>query len=185
MKNDIRSKICEYCSGPMNYFPQDYEMKRKKCNICGNIIRVKGNYPMNTDYYISVVEFLMGRDEKYPPTDEMIKNYNTLIPLVNQLLEIFFIDNKDAPRRNVTSGYRPAEINATIPGAAKKSNHMKCAAVDLGDSDKLLGEWCVKNIDKLKQIGLYMESLSTTHKLKGKEWVHLQIVKTINNPFLP
>ena len=180
MKNTIRSKICEYCSGPMNYFPNDSEMLRKKCNVCGNIIRIKGNYPMKSEYYISVVEYLMGRGEKYPVTPEMISNYNTLIPKVNQLLEMFFIDNPEAPRRDVNSGYRPAEINAGIPGSAKKSNHMICAAVDLKDNDRLLGNWCLKNLDKLNQIGLYMEDLEHT-----PTWVHWQIVKSKRNPFIP
>ena len=135
---------------------------------------------MKTTYYISVVEYLMGRDVKYPPTSEMVMNYNELIPKVNHLLEMFFIDNPEAPRRDVNSGYRPAEINAGIPNAAKKSNHMICAAIDLKDDDGLLGAWCLKEIAKLNQIGLYMESLDYT-----KGWVHLQTPKTHNNPFIP
>lgn len=141
---------------------------------------------MKTEYYISVVEFLMGRDEKYPPTPEMVMNYNELIPKINQLLECFYTDNPEATRRPCNSGYRPAEINANVPGSAKKSNHMICAAIDLGDDDQLLGNWCMNNFDKVKGLGLFMESLDTTHA-KPSKWVHLQCkaVKSGSNPFHP
>lgn len=139
---------------------------------------------MKIENYISVVEFLMGRDEKYPPTPEMVMNYNELVPKINQLLECFYIDNPEASRRPCNSGYRPSQINATVPGAAKKSSHMVCAAIDLGDNDELFGKWCMNNFEKVKELGLYMESLDTTHA-KPSKWVHLQIKKTNSNPFHP
>lgn len=137
---------------------------------------------MKIEYYISVVEFLMGRDKDFPPTPEMVTNYGELIPKVNQILELFFIDNPDAPRRNVNSGYRTPQTNANTPGAAKKSNHLICAAIDLSDSDGLLDNWCLKNIDKLNELGLYLEDPSRT-----PTWTHLQCKppRSGSNPFLP
>lgn len=141
---------------------------------------------MNQDLYISTTEFLMGRDKDYPLTDELIGNMNTIVPRVNTLLESFYNDNPDVPRRDVSSGYRPEAINTTVAGAAKKSKHMICAAIDLKDHDKLLGQWCLKNLKILADVGLWMESLTTTHYGPGL-WTHLQCIppKSGNRVFLP
>ena len=125
---------------------------------------------MDTKNYISATEFLMGRDVAAPPTPEMIGNYNTLIPRVNEMLELFFKANPNASRLSVNSGYRTPEVNAATKGAAPQSNHMRCAAVDLRDDDRLLSKWMLANLKAMETIGLWMEDPKST-----PTWVHFQI----------
>lgn len=77
----------------------------------------------------------------------------------------------------ITSGWRPLSYNLKV-GGAKNSKHITCQAVDLWDPDKKLGEWCVANIERLKEVGIYMESLAKTHASDDpkKRWVHWQCV---------
>lgn len=76
----------------------------------------------------------------------------------------------------IDSGWRPESYNKLI-GGSKNSAHLTCQAVDIWDPDKVLGEWCMNNIEALKEIGLYMESLVVTHASedRNKRWVHLSI----------
>ena len=69
---------------------------------------------------ISRDEILMGRDKQAPLTGLMEVNLRKLLQAVNKLRAAY------GKPMIVSSGYRPAAINATIPGAAKKSNHMAC-----------------------------------------------------------
>ena len=71
----------------------------------------------------------------------------------------------------VNSGYRPAAINATIPGAARRSKHMLGLAVDINDPDGMVDDWCMNNLDVLEEIGVWLEHPSAT-----KCWTHWQIV---------
>jgi hypothetical protein len=77
---------------------------------------------------ISVAEYYMGRDKKYPLNDTLRANAEELVEKVNQLLSRF------GEGRRVSSGWRPPQVNAATPGAAKRSLHMTCEAVDLEDS---------------------------------------------------
>ena len=84
--------------------------------------------------------------------------------------------------REVLSGYRPAEINAKVKGAAPMSKHITCEAVDLADKDGRLAKWCMDNLPWLSAIGLWME-----HPDYTKGWVHLQTTapKSGNRVFIP
>jgi len=84
-------------------------------------------------------EILMGRDKQYPLDGIMEANLEKLLRAVNKFRAVYGKPLK------VTSGYRPEAINATVKGAAKKSNHTQCLAVDLADSDGKLAEYCLKN----------------------------------------
>lgn len=113
--------------------------------------------------YISVSDYLKGRDKLSPLTPEMVSNMNTLIPKINDLLEAF------GEYRACSSGYRPTDINKTAKGSAK-SWHIKCAAIDLYDPDEKLDLFCVTNVALLEKLGLWLESPTAT-----KTWCHLQI----------
>lgn len=113
---------------------------------------------------VTVDEFLMGRDKQAPLTPEMEQNMEKLLIAVNLIRDLY------GKPLTITSGYRPAAINAAA-GGSKKSNHMSCLAVDFADKDRKLTNWCLKNLDILAEAGLYMES-----PLDAPSWVHLQVV---------
>jgi hypothetical protein len=113
--------------------------------------------------YISVAEYLMGRVGSLSDlTPEQVGNLNTLIPKVNMFLEAF------GSHRKVNSGYRSPAINAATPGAAPKSNHLICAAVDLEDADAKLHAFARNNTLLLEDLGLWCEE-------RQGGWLHLQI----------
>lgn len=70
----------------------------------------------------------------------------------------------------VTSGWRPADINAATPGAAARSLHMTCEAIDLYDPDGDLDEWLLASADTvLRDLALWLE-----HPAATKGWAHVQ-----------
>lgn len=116
---------------------------------------------------ITLEEYYMGRDKKYPDqlTDELRLNAQDTVDKANQLLARF------GESRKVNSGWRPPAVNAAIPKAAKKSNHMRCLAIDLDDDDGDLDDWCMSNLSVLEELGLWME-----HPAATKGWCHVQTV---------
>lgn len=112
---------------------------------------------------ITLKEYLMGRDVQYPLDDEQELNAQLTVRRVNQLLYIAGYN------RGVRSGYRPAAINSKIPGAAPKSKHISCQAVDIEDNDGKLKSWCLKNLEELESAGIWMEAPEYT-----PTWCHLQ-----------
>lgn len=116
-------------------------------------------------------DYWMGRDRDYPPSEALLRNADETVYRANLLLSRYYQAQPDAERTKVTSGYRPAAINAQTPGAAQRSKHMTCQAVDLADPDGDLDEWCMANVIALEQIGLWQEHPSAT-----KGWCHVQIV---------
>lgn len=84
----------------------------------------------------------------------------------------------------VTSGYRNkvdhvriySEINAKRKKEGKPelpiptlSKHLIGCAADIHDPKQTLQKWCLENVAKLEEIGLWMEDFSAT-----KTWVHFQ-----------
>lgn len=112
--------------------------------------------------YISVTEYLMGRAKPEELTAEQTANMNTLIPRINDFLERF------GQYRAVNSGYRTPAVNAGTPGAAPKSNHLICAAIDLEDADCKLHAFAKANTLYLEELGLWCEE-------RQGGWLHLQI----------
>lgn len=104
----------------------------------------------------------MGRDKQFPITDAMHLDALVIVSRANQLLAKF------GQYRKVSSGYRPAFINASTPGAAKHSNHMICRAVDLEDHDGKLDEFCMQNLPLLAELELWLETPQTT-----RGWCHV------------
>lgn len=120
--------------------------------------------------------YLMDRAEQYPPTDEMKENMALLLERVNALAEDLQMEFR------VSSGYRPKEINDKLKGAAKKSWHTKCAAVDLVDFDCAIKKILYKDQGLLEKHELYME-----HPKATPTWCHLQIFppKSGKRVFIP
>lgn len=114
--------------------------------------------------------------------DLYLKNAIALCGKVSETLSAFGHETK------ITSGWRPKSYNAQI-GGSPNSLHCTCQAVDLWDPDESFGHWCTSNVGRLREIGLYMESLTTTHASADpkKKWVHLQSVapKSGNVIFIP
>lgn len=130
-------------------------------------------------YEITVADILTSsgkfpmRPVDHPPPAEHIENAKQLAQRVTALLAMF------GHTRRVTSGYRPAAVNAATPGAAKKSNHIICAAADLEDHNGMLGEFCMAHLDYLADVGLWLEHPVDTF-VRNKDgsfarWCHLQI----------
>lgn len=118
---------------------------------------------------ITIDQFLMGRDKASPIDDEMRTSAQHLLSKINEFMEHFYKANPNA-QRVVTSGYRPAAINAKV-GGAKKSHHQACRAVDLSDSDRRLANFCLDNLQLLADLGLWIEDPRWT-----RNWVHFQLV---------
>ena len=98
-------------------------------------------------------------------TADMLQAAQQTVDRANTLLSNF------GEPREITSGWRPVEVNRLIPGAALRSNHTKCLAVDLADPDGDLDEWCLDNAAVLEEVGLWQE-----HPAATKGWCHLQTV---------
>lgn len=109
-------------------------------------------------------------------TDDMKEDAAEIVRRANVLLAAF------GTERSMTSGWRPAEVNARVSGAAAKSKHMMCQAIDLADPDGDLDDFCFNNTGTLKSIGLWLE-----HPAATKGWCHVQIVppRSGNRIFYP
>lgn len=133
---------------------------------------------------ITRAEVLMGRDKTYPLNVEQEANLQQLLKALNLFRQMY------GKPMHVTSGYRPAAINANVPGAAKKSAHMSCQACDFRDIDGSLAKYCLDNLYILEQCGLYLEDPRWT-RIKDKNgkivsgWTHLQTRATNKRVFIP
>ena len=127
---------------------------------------------------ISKQEILMGRDKQFPAdyTKEVSDNIDKLLIPLNKFREAY------GKAMTVSSGWRPPSINASTPGAAKRSNHMLGLACDFKDTDGSLDKWCMDNLKLLEQFGLYLEHPDST-----PGWCHLQCIspKSGNRVFKP
>ena len=125
-------------------------------------------------------QYWMGRDREYPEdlTEEVRRNVSLLLERVNRLLEHAREDNVapavDASTGTwVASGWRPKTVNDATANAGKTSRHIAGLAIDLRDSvpERPLARWCLRNLDLLDELGLWMEDPQWT-----PSWVHLQCV---------
>jgi hypothetical protein len=127
---------------------------------------------------ITLADFYMGRDRRFPDelTDEKRSNAEEMVDKANELLTRF------GETRKVNSGWRPASINKATVGAAPKSKHMTCEAIDFEDKDGSLDAWCLENLDVLQEIGLWLEHPDST-----PNWCHLQTLapRSGNRVFKP
>jgi len=128
---------------------------------------------------ITIADYFMGRDKTHGSelTDAMRADAAETVRRVNLLLKAA----KWGPSK-VSSGWRPAAINAATKGAAKASNHTLCRACDIADPKGDLDKWCLANLKELEKVGLWLE-----HPTATATWCHLQIVppKSGKRTFLP
>lgn len=128
---------------------------------------------------ITLADYYMGRDATHSVwlTTEMRTNAALTVGLANKLLVLAKtagVGLKSNPKTGsiVNSGWRPAQVNAGVPGAAPNSKHLTCRAIDLYDPDGDLDEWLLDGADTvLKDLGLWLE-----HPAATKGWSHLQTV---------
>jgi hypothetical protein len=127
---------------------------------------------------ISRADYWMGRDDTHPldMTPQIERNAFLTVELVNKVLvlaHVHGIDTPQSPRTgsNLTSGWRPPSVNASIPGAAVRSKHMTGQAADIYDPEGELDEWLLAHEQILKDLGLWME-----HPAATKGWAHVQTV---------
>jgi hypothetical protein len=120
----------------------------------------------------------MGRDATYPLDLDTKRNATELLEKVNRLiayapLEMVF---------RVSSGWRPKELNAKVPNASKTSHHITGNAIDFHDPHGHIDNWCLANLDRLEECGLYLEDPAHT-----KNWSHLQQIapRSGRRVFLP
>lgn len=136
---------------------------------------------------ITLEDYYLGRDSQYRHelTQALQANARETVRRVSLLLEMAAADGvtlEPSPRTGslITSGWRPAAVNAATPNAAPRSRHMTCEAVDLYDPDGDLDEWCLAHPERLAELDLYLE-----HPAATKGWCHLQIVPPRSQARLP
>lgn len=112
---------------------------------------------------ITIKEYLMGRETRWPPTQEMLDHAQETCYRLSYVLGMF------GEQRHIVSGYRPPAINEITANASTTSKHLTCQAGDLEDKNGELKQWCLTNLDILAEIGLWMED-----PLSTPTWVHLQ-----------
>lgn len=101
-------------------------------------------------------------------TDDIKNNAIKLLGLINQLLSDLGIESAD-----VTSGWRPSQINNKTTNAAKRSYHMIGSACDiLDDKEQSLAKLIQSRPDLLRKYGLWLESPASTHGV-NTNWAHL------------
>lgn len=128
---------------------------------------------------ITQVQYFMGRDVSHANslTADIRRNAGLLLLLVNELLSEAAAEGVqpgiDAQTHcAVASGWRPPGINAKTANAAKNSKHLSGDAIDIRDvRGRALAQWCLRNLDVLERLGLWMEDPRWT-----PTWVHLQRV---------
>ena len=128
-------------------------------------------------------QYLMGRDKKYACPQFVKSNAEVLLVRVNKLCIMYnFATGRIA--RELTSGWRPVEVNNAVPGAAKNSKHTIGQAIDVSDDDGALDTWLLtsEGLGALDECQLWLESPGSTPR-----WSHLQSVspnsgKRVFNP---
>lgn len=161
--------ICEKC---MCYLLTHPELKAfLKCIGCG--------WSRMSNPIISLDKYLMGRQNQYPTeyTDTVKQNAERLLEKVNALLHELGIDVAE-----VSSGWRPAAINAATPNAAKKSYHTLALAIDIkDDKNQTLGKLIASKPELLKKYDLWLEDLSSTKGVYSN-WCHLDLAVRADRP---
>lgn len=129
---------------------------------------------------ITLEAFWKGRDVQYVKelTDEIRDAAVVTVAKANRLLSLSGFQSFD----KVNSGWRPRSVNDATSNAAGNSRHIYGQAVDIADPDRYLAAWCIRNVDVLEEIGLWMENPQWT-----PTWVHLQTLppKSGNRIYIP
>jgi hypothetical protein len=127
---------------------------------------------------ITLADYYMGRDRTHGHLlgSDLRANAARTVEAANALLVLAKtggVSLEASPRTGtiVSSGWRPPDINGATPGAALRSLHMQCLAVDLFDPDGDLDDWLLANADTvLRDLALWLE-----HPAATKGWAHVQL----------
>lgn len=134
--------------------------------------------PQNLIDPITKDDILMGRDKLYPSdyTKDISDNLDKLLSVLNKIQEAY------GKKFKINSGWRPAIVNASVPGAAVHSKHTEGLAVDIADKDGDIMRWTLANLQFMKELGVHMEDWRWT-----PSWTHYQCVppKSGNRIFIP
>ena len=116
---------------------------------------------------ITLAQYYMGRDAEHAAelTAALKVNAAVTVERANRLLAHACLACE------VTSGWRPHAVNAAVPNASPRSRHLTCEAVDLADPDGSLDAWCMRHLEVLAAIGLWLEHPDAT-----PGWCHVQTV---------
>lgn len=129
---------------------------------------------------ISLHDYWMGRDREFPlaMSTALERNATLMVELANKVLVLAHsagvtMDTNPRTGSVVSSGWRPASVNASTPGAAPKSKHMTGQAIDIYDPDGDLDEWLLTTDGQkvLHDLGVWIE-----HPAATKTWCHMQSV---------
>lgn len=134
---------------------------------------------------ITIDEYEMNRGLKYP--DEWAAAYDNALDLLDAV-NAFFEELQYPYPLQVTSGFRPSEINSQTTGSSRHSLHIIGKAIDLGDADGAFKKFFqplynTAHSDLLRKHGLFME-----HPDHTPHWVHLDIgnrVDRVSRTFVP
>lgn len=110
----------------------------------------------------------MGRDKLFPAeyTDEIDRNCDEFLEVFNKVRAAY---NKPM---TVASGFRPPSVNAGTANAAPNSAHCIALAIDIRDTDGALWNWCLQNLQLMKDLGFFLEDRRYT-----PSWVHFGLLK--------
>lgn len=129
---------------------------------------------------ITLEQFYMGRDKAYSEewTLQIARNAIETVEKINAVLEVAALQQITPQALGlygyIASGWRPTAVNDKTSHAAKFSPHILALAGDLHDwPDRRLARWCLRNLDVLERLGLWMEMPRWTGG--SKPWVHLQV----------
>ena len=135
---------------------------------------------------ITLADYFMGRDKTHKKelTDEHLNNARVMVEKANSIISILSENNISFERNPktgtiISSGWRPASVNARVKNAAPKSKHMLCQAVDIYDPEGEIDEWLVTNEAVLRSVGIHIEHPSAT-----KGWSHWQCVPPKSGRFI-
>ena len=127
---------------------------------------------------ITLADYYMGRDRTHGHLlgSDLRANAARTVEAANALLVLAKtagVSLEASPRTGsvVSSGWRPPDINGATPGAAARSLHMQCLAIDIHDPDGDLDDWALDNADTvLRDLVLWLE-----HPAATKGWCHVQL----------
>jgi len=109
---------------------------------------------------------------KYPEREHHVELNSQLYENASNLLNNVnaFLIELGIKEATVSSGFRPSNINASIPNASKKSLHMTCQAIDILDINGELDALILEAPQLLKKHNLWLE-----HPIATPTWCHLDI----------
>lgn len=128
------------------------------------------NEIVTLDKYFQDFSTKKDRRKEYPNefTKEIEDQAKKLLEKVNALLTDLGIKSAE-----VSSGWRPSQINGALSNAAKRSFHMTGKAIDILDNkNQDLAKLVASRPELLKKYGLWMEDMISTRG-KYTNWVHL------------